>query len=95
MSKLRIQMGNDEFILYIKKIYKSCKTPNQELGQQIWARLEAIPGADAKQEKLNEPCLWPIDNDLPKTAAQFSFNRSVLPKLYDCLDELGGGKNNK
>ena len=92
MSNSKIHMGNDEFILYIKKIYPSCKVPNPELGQKIWAWLSSKKEADAKQVKTDVCCIWPDGSDLPMTAAQFSFYRGVLPSLYDYLDTLGKGE---
>ncbi len=33
---MSIQMGNDEFILYVRKINTNCLTPNDTLGRLIW-----------------------------------------------------------
>jgi transcriptional regulator with XRE-family HTH domain len=92
----RIQMGNDEFILYIRKNHTNCSTTNDRLGRLIW---EWIEKRDATAKQLNEgksmPCSWPDfgvhigENKLPKTATQFEFERSILPELYDHLYELG------
>lgn len=92
MARDRIQMGDDEFILYIRKRVQDCKISNAELGRRIWAWLAANADAEAKQERQDQPCRWPPGSDLPQTAAQFSFRRSILPSLYDYLDTLG--KNN-
>jgi hypothetical protein len=32
----RIQMGNDEFILYIRKTSINCNLFNNDLGKKIW-----------------------------------------------------------
>ncbi len=88
-----IRMGNDEFILYIKKKNFNCKTSNPVLGRRIW---EWILSEDphAKEIKKDEDCLWgentPNTNPeiLPKTATQFEFDRAILPDLYSYLDDL-------
>jgi transcriptional regulator with XRE-family HTH domain len=91
-----IQMGNDEFILYIRKNYKDCATSNDQLGKRIW---DWINEHDTTAEKTNNgdsvPCFWGdtgahiSETKLPKTATQFRFERSLLPSLYDHLDALG------
>lgn len=86
-----IHMGNDEFILYIRKISLTCSITNDDLGKYIWIWLR-----DRGAKKINEdvPCLWGKTAQnldalkLPKTAAQFEFNRNLLPELYEYLDEL-------
>ena len=92
----RIQMGNDEFVLYIRKNHTKCTTSNDRLGRLIW---EWIEQRDATAKQLNHgksmPCSWTDtgahigENKLPKTATQFEFQRDVLPELYDHLDALG------
>jgi len=94
MSK--INMGNDEFILYIRKQYPACKIKSDKLGSMIWIWIrENDP--DAIQHSQTA-CLWGkqannVDAvDLPYTATQFEFDRSLLIRLYDYLDELGNLK---
>ena len=90
----RIQMGNDEFILYIRKRESTCEKTTSELGGKIWKWIhEQDPTARIVEE--DQPCRWGSDDDsfvneanLPKTATQFEFNRELLPKLYDYLDTL-------
>lgn len=90
----KIQMGNDEFILYIRKTSKSCSLINPDLGKKIW---DWISSKDKSAGIIEEDveCLWGKDTPntgplkLPKTATQFEFDRSLLPKLYNYLDELG------
>jgi hypothetical protein len=89
-------MGNDEFILYIRKQHISCQISTKYLGRLIW---EWIIENDSNAEQVQEdmPCLWETKdsaqninkNKLPKTATQFKFDRALLPKLYDYLDKLG------
>lgn len=86
-----IKMGNDEFILYIRKTSSTCSITNDDLGKYIWIWLRDR-GADKIKEDV--PCLWGKTAQnldalkLPKTAAQFEFNRNLLTELYDYLDEL-------
>lgn len=89
MSK--IKMGNDEFILYIRKKGKS-KLANDQLGKRIWNWLEKE--ADGKQIEKRVGCEWGegatgVEPDkLPYTATQFEFDRDKLPALYDYFDSL-------
>jgi len=88
--KAKITMGNDEFILYILKT-SDCQIPNDQLGKMIWIWLRDNGGEKIEEDK---PCLWskvasdPNGMSLPKTAAQFKFDRSLLPELYNFLDQL-------
>jgi hypothetical protein len=92
----RIQMGNDEFILHIRKNTQSKLTTDQ-LGKRIWTWLK--DQKDAKAVKLNngkqKQCYWGDEGkhiseaELPKTATQFEFNIEFLPSLYDYLLDLG------
>lgn len=91
-----IQMGNDEFILYIRKNHPTCAKSNDLLGKRIWEWIEKRD-ATAKQvgDGKSVPCFWGDtgahmgETKLPKTATQFQFERSLLPSLYDLLDALG------
>jgi hypothetical protein len=89
-------MGNDEFILYIRKNHPNCATSNDQLGKLIW---KWIAERDATAEQVgggeSVPCFWGVsaanigDTKLPKMATQFQFERKLLPELYDHLDALG------
>ncbi len=87
-----IQMGNDEFILYVRKNGRAAGMSTAELGKKIGNWLEV--NANATKVAQRQPCRWGdtglfIDkDDLPKTATQFSFDRDDLPHLYDFLDGL-------
>ncbi len=88
----RIIMGNDEFILYIRKREKKCPIKNDQLGKLIWLKIKEF---DDNAEQVEErDYLWGKDAnrvdelDLPYTATQFEFKRGILSKLYDYLDEL-------
>lgn len=85
-----ITMGNDEFILYIRKT-SVCKKSNDLLGREIWEWLK-VRGALKTVEDM--PCLWGKSANnigallLPQTATQFEFQRNLLPDLYSFLDTL-------
>jgi len=89
-------MGNDEFILYIRKQYPECQITNDRLGRRIWEQIQLLD-RNAHQVKESQRCYWNDDSQntfmdglrLPETATQFSFDRNVLPKLYEFLDQLG------
>lgn len=106
-----ITMGNDEFILYIrkkqlrlaggdekkKKIMFPKDIRNNLLGQEIWSFIRNISDITKEPYSIqeDEPCMWntttKCDNDgheLPKTAAQITFNIFLLPAIYKKLDEL-------
>ena len=86
-----ITMGNDEFILYIRKNSDACLLTNDQLGKKIWQWLRDKGATKVEEDKT---CFWEtrgnsVDADLlPKTAAQFKFDRILLPELYSYLDEL-------
>lgn len=87
----KIKMGNDEFILFIRKNSTSCNITNDRLGRLIWEWLRARGGIKIIED---QPCLWGENADnidelgLPKTATQFSFDRSLLPDLFTYLDSF-------
>nr|WP_319401822.1 hypothetical protein [uncultured Carboxylicivirga sp.] len=90
-TNTKIQMGNDEFILYIRKKYPNCNLKNDFIGKQIWIWLK---NNDAVKIEKNKPCVWGEEAQnineemLPKTATQFEFRRSILPELYIYIDDL-------
>jgi hypothetical protein len=94
---MKIVIGNDEFILYIRKRYPDCPMDNPLLGKEIWRGLQVLD-PEAQIEERDAPCYWGdtggfvAEDKLPKTAAQFLFNREILPKLYSYLDRLGSGE---
>lgn len=92
---MSIRMGNDEFILYIRKQHPNCKITNEILGKRIWQWLRDKLNSQASKDQEDVPCFWGAEGNfiredkLPKTAAQFSFEPAVLPDLYAFLDDLG------
>lgn len=91
---MAITMGNDEFILYIRKRHPECRTVNAQLGKSIWKWLRESR-SNAEIVTADVRCVWGdagefvSDVMLPKTATQFSFDEEALPRLYRYLDELG------
>jgi hypothetical protein len=92
-SNTTINMGNDEFIPYIRKNTENCNITNDDLGKFIWLWQKERGGQKTHGGK-KQPCLWDKDAQqtdkyhLPYTATQFSFERSLLPGLYTFLDDL-------
>jgi hypothetical protein len=92
---MNIKMGNDEFILYIRKNYTRCKITNPILGKRIWQWIKRESPVNARIIQKSKLCYWAkkdcffSDFGLPETATQFSFSRDILPRLYCFLDELG------
>ena len=87
-------MGNDEFILYLRKHYPNCGLSTKELGKRIYQWIhQADPNARIVED--NAPCYWGFegdfvaDNRLPKTAAQISFDPNILLQLFNFLNDLG------
>ncbi|OAV64861.1 hypothetical protein Barb6XT_02643 [Bacteroidales bacterium Barb6XT] len=82
VSKKTIQMGNDEFILYIRKRYKSCCLKNPDLGDRIWRWIEKHAQGEILGNK-SEECFWRKQADnigeilLPYTATQFEFRSNA------------------
>lgn len=99
MRSSQLTMGNDEFILYIRKNFQSCRLPNDVLGRKIWEWLEKLPSAEARQVESDKECIWGSHGNfvsetrLPKTATQFEFNYCVLPEIYRYLSVLGGSND--
>ena len=87
-------MGNDEFILHIRKHYPQCQLRTDNLGKRIYQWIhQADPNARIVEE--NATCYWGSEGDfvsdhkLPKTAAQISFDPNILPQLFNFLNDLG------
>jgi hypothetical protein len=95
----RIRMGNDEFILYVRKRGTTLRD-NDQLGKAIWQWLRdhasgwkvddggnRLPDDDGR---VKSPPLWTADRagGLPIISTQFEFDRAQLPALFDRLDEL-------
>ena len=90
--KAKIKMGNDEFILYIRKT-SNCNESNDLLGREIWKWLR-VKGANKLFDEKPQPCYWETtgqsidEKKLPQDATQFEFDRAILPELYDYLDKF-------
>jgi len=95
-GKMSINMGNDEFILYIRKNFRNCQISNDKLGKAIWHWLHENDSS-AEIIERDQPCQWGNSEDitseftLPKTAAQFRFSIETLPRLYEFLGNIANG----
>lgn len=95
MDSFRVKMGNDEFILFIRKNFPNCGLTSDVLGKRIWSWLSGNATASASQIEPDKPCYWGSqgsfisDIQLPKTAMQFEFNAVVLSELYRFLISIG------
>jgi hypothetical protein len=54
----RIIMGDDEFILYIRKQYPECTEANPRLGRLIWERLRSLDPTAEKSPERPVACYW-------------------------------------
>jgi len=96
VASTKVRMGNDEFILYIRKNFEHCPHSNDFLGRKIWEWLRDNPNAAASKVEPDRPCYWGdqggfiSENKLPKTATQFEFNAAILPDLIRFLGSMGG-----
>lgn len=90
---MSIRMGNDEFILHIRKINPNCEIPNDQLGKSIWQWLRDND-TTAEIVERDQPCRWgnspeiTSETSLPKTATQFNFSIETLPRLYEFVQGL-------
>ena len=96
VSSSIIRMGNDEFILHIRKHFQNCEISNDQLGKTIWQWLrDNDPTAEIVER--DEPCQWgnspeiTSETTLPKTAAQFRFSINILPRLYEFIGNMASG----
>ena len=90
---MSIRMGNDEFILHIRKFYPNCEISNDQLGKSIWQWLRDNDST-AEIVERDQPCNWgdspqiTSETTLPKTATQFRFSIETLPRLFSFLADL-------
>ena len=88
----KIEMGNDEFILYVRKRHPECCLTNDQIGKEICLWLKE--NSDVFSQTEPTPCIWGESASslgelgLPTSATQFSFERRLLPMLYSQLDEM-------
>jgi len=92
-ENMTINMGNDEFILYIRKNFKGCQITNDKLGKIIWLWLRENDSSSEIIER-DQPCQWGNSEQitsgttLPKTATQFRLSIETLPMLYEFLGTI-------
>ena len=93
---MSITMGNDEFILYIRKNFTNCPISNDKLGKTIWLWLQENDSSSQITVR-DQPCQWGNSEEitsevsLPKTATQFQFAIETLPPLYAFLGTICAG----
>lgn len=86
-----MKMGNDEFILYLRKNDIGSQYDTNYLGRIIWEHLRTL---GAKKIEPDQECLWGNEGVnitakmLPKTATQFEFDRSKLIDIFNFLDSI-------
>ena len=87
---IKINIGADELILWLRKNYKAIGKNTPDLGAKILVLVEGLGG-----EKLSElPSRWErsagadgIDKlDLPKTATQYKIPSDKIGVLYEALN---------
>lgn len=75
-------MGNDEFILYIRKQNKKCNLTNNQLGRKSWEWLRDY--ANGKEVTKDMICLWGKDANnvgpyqLPSTARNSHLTKRIF-----------------
>ena len=90
---MSITMGNDEFILCIRKNFPNCSISNDKLGKTIWHWLQNND-LSSKIIVRDQPCQWGNSEEitsevsLPKTATQFKFTIQTLPQLFAFLGTI-------
>lgn len=95
-----VTMGNDEFILFVRKNQVRKNVPMQQrkendvLGRRIWEWIIEHDSTALELQPKPQACYWGdqgafVDEyKLPKVATQFEFNSSILPDLYKYLETL-------
>lgn len=91
----KVNIGNDELILYYRKNEKNpCSVTTVFLGRLLWIEVRRI---DKKAEKVKggKPriCRWGDGEGvgrymLPRRATQFSVNADCLPELFMRINEF-------
>ncbi|WP_369769451.1 hypothetical protein [Flavobacterium sp. WC2416] len=88
---IKINIGADEIILWLRKNNKAVGKTTQDLGAKILVLVQSLGG-----KKISElQCRWErtigaegIDKlDLPKTATQYSIKTTEIGKLYEQLSK--------
>lgn len=93
---IKIKIGADELILWLRKNKKALNIPNDEiqgLGRKIHDIIITLKG---KKIIDNDPAYWAnlVDDknvekfNLPKTSAQYEISATKIRKLYEKLDAL-------
>jgi len=89
---MKITIGADELILWLRKNKKTVGIENLLLGRRIAELVKKLGGEFAQE---NQPSLWSDELSdeamtrmgLPKTAQQYMVDISTLPEVYKTLNE--------
>lgn len=87
---MKITIGADELILWLRKNKRVENETTKQLGFKI---LELIQSLDGELTKHDEKCYWYIEGDLefineyklPKTASQYIIDANRIGELYQIL----------
>ena len=93
---MKINIGADEIILWLRKSNLAINIPNEGfggLGRIIFDIIIELGGIKIKD---NQESFWDIRNDskniseilLPKTSAQYEIDISILPNLFEKIIEI-------
>lgn len=83
---MKINIGADELILWLRKNDKASGVTNEILGRKI---VDLIYQLQGKKTIDNQDCAWSKDDvnsigeyKLPKTSAQYEIDREQLSNIY-------------
>lgn len=93
---MKIKIGADELILWIRKNDIAKTLPNDEIHGLGVVICRIIEGLGGKKIADSHPCYWPLPPSdpaidkykLPQTAAQYEIDTNMLPKIYEQLAKL-------
>lgn len=93
---MKIKIGADELILWLRKNDIARNTPNDEVNGLGFRICRIIEGLGGEKIKDNFPAYWPIPEDdenidkfkLPKTSAQYEIDIDIIPNIYKELLKL-------
>jgi len=90
---MKINIGSDELILWLRKNGKAEGVINDKIGNDISNLIQQQLGGTIIV--YDQPSYWQTDgvaknvadDNLPKTAAQYSLDTSVLKELFETLSK--------
>ena len=89
---MKINIGADELILWLRKNQKAIGVENAVLGRRIIDLITKLGGLPIKENHLS---YWANDLSdvamaqlkIPKTSEQYEIDTALLPKIYEALSE--------